>query len=232
MKATSHTFSVMRGSVGGITYTANQYAAIVGRQRVSPVNPMTTRQTQIRAAMAEAAIAWKLLSDNQRAAWALYATFCIYNGPTGNYTVSGRDCFIANYSFAAFGIAAGLGSPALPTDAPEVMGFYEIGGLEVSAPSGPGTGIGLTINNYGDQDIFYTIDVSPPMEATRLRYKGPWNSALKKGGTALKSTSTITDVLGLTAGKVYFLRFRAQANDDYQAMCAAFIVRGTASTVP
>lgn len=63
-----------RGSIAGNTFSRNHYGAFV-RARVTPVNPKTARQVQVRAAIAFLAAMWAdTLTDVQRIAWNLYGS--------------------------------------------------------------------------------------------------------------------------------------------------------------
>lgn len=58
-----------RGRMDGVVYSKNQYGAYV-RQKVSPVNPLSPAQTQVRANMSIISKAWGgILTAVQRAAW-------------------------------------------------------------------------------------------------------------------------------------------------------------------
>ncbi|MDP2660062.1 MAG: hypothetical protein Q8R28_04980 [Dehalococcoidia bacterium] len=58
-----------RGSAGAIVYSRNQFGAYI-RQKVSPVQPQTNRQTTVRQLFTTLAIRWgSVLTDAQRAAW-------------------------------------------------------------------------------------------------------------------------------------------------------------------
>lgn len=59
----------MRGKQNGVVYSRNQYGAY-GRQKVSPVNPQTPRQTTVRARVAMLSQYWGgTLTQQQRDAW-------------------------------------------------------------------------------------------------------------------------------------------------------------------
>lgn len=63
-----------RGSAGAITYSKNQFGAYI-RQKVSPVQPRTSRQTQVRQFFSDLSIRWgSVLLDAQRTAWRALAT--------------------------------------------------------------------------------------------------------------------------------------------------------------
>lgn len=62
-----------RGSIGGTVFARNRGGAYV-RNRTVPINPQSTRQTAVRALMAQLTNLWSVtLTQAQRDAWTLYA---------------------------------------------------------------------------------------------------------------------------------------------------------------
>lgn len=58
-----------RGSAGAIVYSRNSFGAYI-RQKVSPVQPRTDRQTAVRQLFSDLSIRWgSVLDDAKRAAW-------------------------------------------------------------------------------------------------------------------------------------------------------------------
>jgi hypothetical protein len=102
MRMLSQLATVARGSVGGVTFTANQHHAIVCRARVSPVNPMTQRQSQMRAAFGDAQSLYEALSAADKLAWQDYADTLTFEGPLGNYSVTGRSVCLGNLATALY----------------------------------------------------------------------------------------------------------------------------------
>lgn len=62
----------MAGKVGNTVFGRSAYNQIV-RERVSPANPSSTRQSSQRSRFTTATAAWASLTDDQRTAWAAYA---------------------------------------------------------------------------------------------------------------------------------------------------------------
>ena len=71
MKFLSSIFSSVSGSIGGTTYWNN--AGLNARSRISPINPNTLAQQNVRANLSTAAFEWGELTDAQRTAWDDYA---------------------------------------------------------------------------------------------------------------------------------------------------------------
>jgi len=63
----------MRGSIGGTTFARNRGGAYA-RNRTTPLNPASVRQSAVRATLADLSAAWSnALTASERAAWELYA---------------------------------------------------------------------------------------------------------------------------------------------------------------
>tara|TARA_R110000737_G_C14569431_1_gene483844 strand:- start:167 stop:847 length:681 start_codon:yes stop_codon:yes gene_type:complete len=58
----------VRGKIGGTVFTKGRSGA-VARNKVTPVNPRTTRQSAVRAALGALSQAWRTLSQAQRDSW-------------------------------------------------------------------------------------------------------------------------------------------------------------------
>lgn len=67
-----HLISEARGSLNGSVFSRNTYGAYM-RAKVSPVQPRTTRQQEVRQRMAQIASAWRGLTQLQRDGWASLA---------------------------------------------------------------------------------------------------------------------------------------------------------------
>jgi hypothetical protein len=226
MRVKSHLFSTMRGSVAGVTYTANQYHAIVGRQRVSPVQPGTTPQSIVKAAFAGGSTAYELLTDAQRQAWEDYAQTLTYQGPLGDYTVGGRSVAMGQYALSRICVAKGIATiPAASMTAPTTAGFLSIGGFLTDAPSATGTGVNLTITNDNDEDVTVLVELSLKQSDARMRYKGPWVPSTFMGFEVPASTSADEDITGLVDGGVYFMRVRLISSDAPRRLSAPLIIR-------
>jgi len=230
-KALSHIMSTIRGSVGGLTYTANGFAQIVMKNRTAPVQPNTTPQTKVRSCLNAASIAWQGLTPTERANWELYAQTVTYEGPQGTYQITGRDIFIAGFSLQSYAYMEGAASQTVETDPPSLAGKLTLAGIEEAIYVGPGTGIGFNVNNYGTEDVTLIVNVSPPQNPTRYRYKGPWNPALTDFLDAPLSTSSNYEIDNLEAGRVYFVMIRGVTQSTPARVTSRAYLRLVAATV-
>jgi hypothetical protein len=224
--------STIRGSVGGLTYSANQFAQIVMKNRIAPVQPNTTAQTLVRGCLNTASIAWLQLSQADRDLWDLYAQTVTYEGPQGSYTVTGRDIFIAGYSLQNYSFISGTAGQLTLDDPPVIAGKLVIASIVPSAGPSPGTGIGFTVNNLNLEAVTVLVNVSPPQNPTRMRYKGPWDSNLTAFKVAPLGLSTAFTIPGLVSGRVYFAMFRGVTKSTPARVTSRSYLRLVAATLP
>lgn len=64
--------SELSGKVGGVVFSRNRGGSVI-RTFTVPANPKTAYQIEVRNALTSASVAWKSLTDAQRAAWAAWA---------------------------------------------------------------------------------------------------------------------------------------------------------------
>jgi len=176
MRVQSPIFNIMRGSVAGTTYTANQFHQIIGRARTAPVQPNTNFQSTIRTALAEASSRWRAMSDAARHFWYTYGLGVYYEGPLGPYRPGGRLLFVGQWALRRYLFARGL-HPDPP------LSFWPIwpGRLNVLISVGifttpAETGITVHIDNPGPEKITAFINISHAMDGTVNFWKGPYNT--------------------------------------------------------
>lgn len=228
----SQVVTIMRGSVGGITYTANQFHQLVARARTAPVQPNTTPQTIARNSMSGAADAWNQLTEGEQNSWDSYAGATPYPGPLGPYTVSGRDIFVAMKQFRLYLLNQMLIAPSGPETAPAPLsGFYNISNF-APADFAPASSTGVSVGFSAEKtvDAAWMVSISPGFPPARKRYKGPWFTPSAKAGILVKDTSVIVDFDGLVADARYFLRLRAVSDAAPGRISPEFIVNAIAVT--
>jgi len=224
--------SVIRGSVGGLTYTANQFQSIVMRARVSPVNPGSQTQAIIRLAMGAGNTAWELATQATRDQWAAYAQSLVFNGPLGPYSVPGRQVALAQYALSGYCAEMGVTEIPSPLMTPPVeAGFLGIGPVTPVVLQTPGTGFEFQITNPNDEDMVALAWISLKQPDSRNRYKGPWNPGYFTSVEVDQGTSDSLVVDDLPADGIYFVRLRSLSSDAPRRMSSAQIYRMTATTV-
>lgn len=232
-KFLSQVYSTIRGSVGGVTYTANQFQALIARARVSPVNPNTTLQSGIRSAFSGAQTLYAALSLTQRQAWDDYASSLVFTGPTGTYTVPGRQVCIGNVATALYLKAQGLSLGTPDATPPTILGFLDIDDVSVGTfGTAMETGIAVDATYSGTEDIVIYAKRSQAFEQTRNNFKGPFR-AYTLAGTSLTPPSTANlPFNGLTVDLAYFTETRAITENPPHRLSAKFYLRHTAVTNP
>jgi hypothetical protein len=222
----------MRGSVGGITYTANQFHQIVARARTAPVNPATSQQTIIRSAFSAAAQAWKEATDAERISWNTYAHSCIFTGPLGDYTIPGRSIMMAGWTSAMYLDETDLVTNT-PQDSPPIQsGFANLGVVKAIAPVTPSsTGFGISIGNPNPQDLGCLINVSLGFHPSRNFYKGPWDLSLLAGLSVSPTTTGTIEITGLETDLKYFFRVKGVEIDAPHRITTEFFGSAIAEDV-
>lgn len=208
-KFLSQVYTSIRGKVGGIVYTKNQFAGLVARSFTSPTNPGTDGQSVIRSSFDDANARWVGLSQGDRDLWESYAATLSYQGPHGSYKLPGRQVFMSNLSLAIFGEHGAYGSLVAGDDPPLTAGFLSVGpiasALFVTASE---TGIAFSIGNNSGEDCVAIVQRSIAFEKTRRVYRGPWLFDENQGVDCPNLQSTLGTFTGLVADKRYFMRIR------------------------
>lgn len=208
-KILSSVWSVIRGSIGGTTYSANQFHQIIARARTAPVNPNTSKQTAARSAFSGAVQLWNTLSIADRQGWEDYADTLVYVGPLGPITVPGRDVFIGNLQVALF-LNGQVGFPAvIDTTPPVIPGFLNIENV-LPIPFTPimATGVSFSFTQNGVEDVIGYSLRSFMFGNSRNRFKGPFLSNTLQQVTVVAPGSGVMDFEGLVEDGKYFMNPR------------------------
>lgn len=232
MRFLSQVYVIARGSVGGITYVANQFHQLIARARTSPVNPNTSLQTAIRSAFSGAETTWKNLTSPERNRWALYAAATPRQNPLGPIFLTGRLFARGIHSLRDF-LTSQYAAIFIPTDlAPLTPGMRSISQVASAPPLGPGTGVAIAfVNLLGNPDVVAFAQLSQAFDPTRNSYKGPWDTSRNIIQAVGAGTSPIIEFLSLTLDKAYFIRLRCIDKDGPHKISEEFIVRAIAVTV-
>lgn len=225
----SQTWTILRGSVGGVTYTKTRTQAITARTRIAPSNQSTNDRVTIRGAMAFASAAWNSMSAGDRALWAAYAATVTYTGPTGSYVLTGRESFIASYALARYANQQGISSVSLGDAPPIVPGRYNPDSPQLGAPTAPGTGFSITVTNQTGEDGVLLYQRSIAYNPARNSFKGPWLAGTYAGLAIPTGASTSIDVIGLAAGLRYFFKLRAITDAEPLRISNEWILDGIAA---
>ena len=228
-KILSHVWSSISGSVGGITYLNGPHAAIIARARVTPVQPGSTFQSQMRASMNGASAGWEFLSEAIQILWQAYAETCTFQGKQGNYTVTGRSLYMAGRSLQLYCALRGLYVPNVVGTAPITNGFLLPSGFDIVPPVGVGTGIHIRFNADLQDDTAFFTQISGQKEVTRNFWKGPWQTRDDKVTVVAAGAAGGVDYLNLSDTKRYFVRVKAVSDDAPARISQEWFGHGEAS---
>jgi len=221
----SHVASVIRGSVGGLTYTANRKHAIVARARVVPSNPKTTYQVNARAAFAQALNAWYGEDGDIRAAWETYANSVSKEGPLGKRSLSGREAYIGTQSFAILAYQRGLVSDLPDGSVPIYFGWLPFNVVKVSKPSVEETGFEIFVHNFSGTSVNVTAVRSNAQPATHNAYKGPLDQSSWSKAIVSPDDDGLISFYNLTEGLVYFVVLRAVLDANPYMISTQHVIR-------
>lgn len=224
----SQVIDIARGSVGGLTWTANQWHQLIMRAKTAPVNPNTTRQSEIRSAFSGAEGVWEQMSDAQRQGWVDYAATCKKSGPLGDYYLTGRLMFLRNLTIAGYLDNRGIAIADFNPTPPLIPGWYDMLNVATGPPVAIGTGFNLSIQNPGAETVMCYAFISIGFNPSRYRFKGPFKSESLIGSTALAGAGFAHDFLGLQDGLAYFYFVRAITDVAPHRTSVRFIGRAIA----
>jgi hypothetical protein len=228
----SHLMSIMRGSVGGITYLSGPNHQIVARVRTSPVNPQTTRQSQMRSEFSGAAARWNALTPAQRRDWKNYAETITIENPVDNFVPSGRQMFIGNIGTREYLTVRGITFTDYLDTAPLYPGRLVVENLDVIAPASSHTGFQVQVTNPNPEGIYMYGWISPVQNPARNTYQGKMNS---ESFESVNIASLGSGVLAFDVGiddQVFFARIRLISEEAGFRTSAQYQLRCIVSTTP
>lgn len=118
--------AAISGKTGGTVYARNKSGAY-SRNWAKPVNPGTSRLTDVRSFFAGGSAAYSMLTATQIAAWAAYAaTITRTNRQGDSYTPSGRQMFMEIYANMTGVAIAYLHVPSAFSNVPSITNLGAI----------------------------------------------------------------------------------------------------------
>jgi hypothetical protein len=223
-KLLSQVATVIRGSIGGVTFSANQFSPIIARAKTAPVNPRTTNQSIMRSAFSGACNDWNSLTDALRTGWGAYADTLQFEGPLGSYSVPGRQVMVGNLALVNYINARGLAAISKVTTAPIFPGFLNIDSVVTATPAS-GTGVGVSISQSSPDDIYALVEISVPFNPARGRFQGPFQSETAQCVLCATSSSTLISFDGLAEDLIYFIRVRCVSAEPQHRVSPEYILR-------
>lgn len=220
--------SGIRGSVGGLTFLSNPFHQIVIRQRTAPVDPSTNAQGSIRSAMISASATWDTLLPTPQEQWQAWSDTIHFSGPLGDYSVPGRQLFVAARALQNRLIDLGATISQVVT-VPSVNSLLQIGSVKQVDLESPGTGVGLDITNDDTDDAMVMVQRSIPFTHSRKTFKGPFLSSSIQYLSISGGNHDQIDFSGLEDGKIYFFKISAVTDDSAPRFSKFKIYRGIAA---
>ncbi len=163
----------MSGSVAGNTYARNRYGNYC-RARTKPINPNSTLQQPIRAAMATLTARWsQIVTSVQRTAWNLYGTSVAMKNKLGEtvYLTGFSHYLRSNIVLLQSGLTLVDAGPTI-FELPEKDPTFAITATEA------GQTIDVTFDNalaWANEDLGFLITFQgQPQNAQRNFFGGPW----------------------------------------------------------
>jgi hypothetical protein len=196
----SQSWTAISGSVGGITWARSSQGYYM-RSRVTPVNPNTSYQQQIRSALTTLASRWgDTLSTAQRTAWNTYAgAITVINRLGQSVLLSGQQWFTACNSPRIQADAKIGTSLGIIDDGPTTLNRGDPGSLSITSL---GAAAGVVIGVAGsplwsaDDDAYALVFQGKPVGAGRNFFAGPYRLIHAESGNSGVPVTSI----GINAG--------------------------------
>ena len=175
------------GSIGGTTFARNRYGAYM-RNRVKPTNPKSSRQTVVRAAMADMKDLWAALTQDQRDAWETYgANVSMLNRLGMTIKLTGWNHFVRS------NVALLSAAKTVVEDAPEIFSLPETDPtVEITGDESDGK-IKVAFNNAltwaTEVGAYMLVYGGFPQDPNITFYGGPWRYVGAIAGAAEAPTS-------------------------------------------
>ena len=205
----------MAGSIAGTTFARNR-AGSYARAKTKPVNPNTSSQTVVRAAIALLAQTWRtVLTSAQRTAWDSYAAAIVMNNKLGeSQYITGFNHYIrsnaARLQAGQAAIANGPTELALPEQDPTLALIATVDDQKLSIA------FDVTQDWASEDGGFLLVYMGKPQNATRNFFAGPWKYAGKVVGDAEQlptSPQLITAPMTIILGQRIFIYCRVLRAD-------------------
>lgn len=205
-------FSQIVNTLAGTVFFYNRYGSIIGRNHVVPTDPNTPAQQTVRTRFSGLVTAWQGLTAAQRNTWEGFAAHTPWkNGLGDDVHLTGFNMYLA-IALAALQIDQFLPLVTFSTP-PCIPGLYSQPDWSLG-PCTSGvlqTGFSINITNTDPTNaIKVGVHRSVAQNTSINFWKGPYDNRAYTVIGPIPPTFTFgVDVLGLTTGKRYFMRFRS-----------------------
>lgn len=192
-KFKSFNWSDVRGSIMGLTYSKNSSGGYF-RGRVTPVDPNTTDQSNVRADFTTIAQAWRDLTEAERTSW-----------NQGVVSFTHTDIFGDNVPLTGFGLHQQLN-----------LNILAIGGVVITAPPLPAAVFNFTSASLAAAFALQTVTLTyapviPATETVILKATAPLSAGKNFVKSELRQIDTIVaaDVSPFSSETEYITKFGA-----------------------
>jgi hypothetical protein len=202
------------GSIGGVTFSHNAFGAYT-RARTKPVNPNTSAQNAIRAAMRTLTTAWQGLSSANKAQWAAYAAAIPWTNKVGDTVkLTPLDMYVRSNSARLYNAVTRVDTgPATLTLPDTPAGVVPTGTASTQH-------ISIAFDNTAawaaEAGGYMFIQLGGPKSPGVTFFNGPFRSIGKVAGSATPPTSPVVLTVtgfGFQATQALWLRVRAARAD-------------------
>jgi len=223
--------SVIRGAVGGLVFSADQFHSITLRTRVGPARNQTNYGNILKTSMQAAITGWRNLTAEQKAGWNNYADTVTFQGPLGSYKLTGRLMYIRTYVEifywnTAWGTTFPTAGFTLHAD-----GLLNVGPIEDDVITSVGTGVAISVTNDTGYDATALLRVSGPWGATKMKPPGKFDTALNSVVACPDGATTLCEILDLEDDRIYFVNVRMIEDDAPSRLDQDYTFRLLSTTV-
>ncbi len=214
-----------RNKVGGVVFTKS-HAGNITRKKVSPTQPRTTCQLNVRADFTGASKGWGGLTDAVRAAWIAFAQGHPVKDVFGaTMTLTGHQMYVRiTRSLATIGL------PALPVPPANLTVNYA-GPITVTHDGPPVTTIPANWANPGNVGgsescvVFATAPMSPGRSVAGAKFRFIQYSAVGLVGPYFLYADYVTKFGAPTVGsKIFFRMFLVRSTNGAQGIASEFML--------
>lgn len=171
----------MSGSIAGNTYARNRYGNYA-RARTKPVNPNSSGQQSVRAALSELSVRWaQILDAAQRAAWNLYGSSVAMKNRLGESVyLTGFNHFIRSNAWLARMGGTIVDDGPVIFELPAADPAFSITATEAAQQIS--WGYDDTMDWANETDSWLLLYQGSPQNAQRNFFDGPWRQCSQLQG--------------------------------------------------
>jgi hypothetical protein len=204
----------MSGSIGGTTHARNRYGNYT-RSRTKPVNPKSSRQTEIRSAVSFLASYWfSDLTPAERTAWNLYGSSVAMKNRLGETVyMTGFNHFIRSNTLRQYQGQSIVDAGPTTFELPEKDNTITITGSAATQQ------ISLSFNNAlpwaNEVGGMISCFLGQPQNKTRNFFNGPWKHFTSFVGGAVPPVSpkVVNASYGIAQGQALWIYCRISRAD-------------------